>query len=48
MIKELEKLQNENNYRSLKSLDYEGNFIIYKGKKLLNLCSNDYLSLNIN
>jgi len=44
---ELEKLKENNIYRKLKYSSSQGSHITINGKKLLNLCSNDYLGIPI-
>ncbi|MCX2683043.1 pyridoxal phosphate-dependent aminotransferase family protein [Campylobacter sp. MIT 21-1685] len=41
----LENLKKENNYRFLKTIQYEGKYVLYQGKKVLNLAGNDYLNI---
>ena len=41
----LEKIKTRNLYRKLQENRLQGPFIIFKKKKLVNLCSNDYLGL---
>ena len=43
----LEKIKAVNLYRKLQDTKIEGPYIIFKRKKLINLCSNDYLGLRI-
>ena len=39
----------ENNIRKISDIEYrEGNYVIIDGKKLLNMSSNDYLSISTN
>lgn len=42
---QLEKIKKENLYRQLRQGKVNGPFIVIKKKKLLNLCSNDYLGM---
>ena len=44
---ELEKFKQNNTYRKLKYSTSQGSHITINGKKLLNLCSNDYLGIPI-
>ena len=44
---ELEKFKENNIYRKLKYSSSQGSHITINGKKLLNLCSNDYLGIPI-
>ena len=41
----LETLKSQQQYRSLSNLEHQGSHVIIKGKKLLNIASNDYLGL---
>ena len=41
----LEILKSQQQYRSLSNLEHQGSHVIIKGKKLLNIASNDYLGL---
>ncbi|MBI1829155.1 MAG: aminotransferase class I/II-fold pyridoxal phosphate-dependent enzyme [Thaumarchaeota archaeon] len=41
----LEKIKTRNLYRKLQDIRVQGPYIIFKKKKLVNLCSNDYLGL---
>jgi glycine C-acetyltransferase len=41
----LEKIKSRNLYRKLQDSTVDGPYIIFKRRKLLNLCSNDYLGL---
>ena len=41
----LEKIKSRNLYRKLQDNHVQGPFITFKKKKLVNLCSNDYLGL---
>ncbi|MGI0027750.1 MAG: aminotransferase class I/II-fold pyridoxal phosphate-dependent enzyme, partial [Nitrosopumilaceae archaeon] len=41
----LEKIKTRNLYRKLQDNRVQGPYIIFKKKKLVNLCSNDYLGL---
>ncbi len=43
--KELERIRNEHLYRQLRDIKVNGPFISINNKKLLNLCSNDYLGI---
>ncbi len=42
----LDNQKENSNYRELKSLEFQGKFVVSQGKKLLNLSSNDYLSIS--
>ena len=42
---ELEQIKKQHLYRKLKSVKSQGATITVNGKKLLNLCSNDYLGI---
>ncbi|HSD05178.1 MAG TPA: aminotransferase class I/II-fold pyridoxal phosphate-dependent enzyme [Nitrosopumilaceae archaeon] len=44
---DLEKIKSRNLYRKLQYSRIDGPYIIFKRKKLVNLCSNDYLGLNV-
>ena len=44
----LKKIRDRNLYRTLQYGHIEGPYIIFKQKKLINLCSNDYLGLGTN
>ncbi|MDQ4055908.1 MAG: hypothetical protein M3156_00655, partial [Thermoproteota archaeon] len=44
--KELNKLQRQNIYRTLKSVNIHGSTAIVNGKKAIHFCSNDYLGLS--
>ena len=44
----LEKIKTRNLYRKLQDNRVQGPYIIFKKKKLINLCSNDYLGLGNN
>lgn len=44
----LRKIRDRNLYRTLRHGRVEGTYIIFKNKKLINLCSNDYLGLSTN
>jgi glycine C-acetyltransferase len=46
--KELNKLQRQNIYRTLKSVNIHGSTAIVNGKKAIHFCSNDYLGLSQN
>lgn len=46
--KELNKLQRQNIYRTLKSVNLHGSTATVNGKKAVHLCSNDYLGLSQN
>ena len=41
----IEKIKSQNLYRKLRSGDVNGSYIMIKKKKLINLCSNDYLGI---
>lgn len=46
---ELDELKAKNSYRQIPEItEKEGEYVIYDGKKLLNLSSNDYLNLSTN
>lgn len=45
ILKELEKIKENDNFRSLKTAGIQGAFIEIEGKKALNLASNDYLGI---
>jgi glycine C-acetyltransferase len=45
ILKQLEKIKKDELYRQLRFGKIEGPFIIFNKKKLLNLCSNDYLGI---
>jgi len=44
----LEKIKSRNLYRKLQDNKIDGPYITFKRKKLINLCSNDYLGLHVN
>lgn len=44
----LAKLQEKGGYRKLRDIENQGNTIIYEGKEMINLSSNDYLGLGFN
>ncbi len=44
----LKKIRDQNLYRRLQYSNIEGPYITFKRKKLINLCSNDYLGLTTN
>ena len=43
----LKKIKARNLYRKLQDSKIDGSYIIFKRKKLINLCSNDYLGLSV-
>ena len=45
---DLEKIKSRNLYRKLRDNKIDGPYITFKRKKLINLCSNDYLGLHVN
>lgn len=45
VIETLEKIKTRNLYRKLQDNRVQGPYILFKKKKLINLCSNDYLGL---
>ena len=44
---DLEKIKSRNLYRKLRDNKIDGPYITFKRKKLINLCSNDYLGLHV-
>ncbi|MEK6877942.1 MAG: pyridoxal phosphate-dependent aminotransferase family protein, partial [Thermoproteota archaeon] len=44
----LKKIRDRNLYRKLQYGRIEGAYIVFDRKKLINLCSNDYLGLDMN
>lgn len=45
MLKILEKLKQDDNYRTLRCFKHNGKYILDKNKQLINLASNDYLGI---
>jgi glycine C-acetyltransferase len=45
VIEDLEKIKTRNLYRKLQENRVQGQYILFRKKKLVNLCSNDYLGL---
>ena len=44
----LQSLKEQQQYRDLPSLNHQGRHVLYQGKALVNIASNDYLGLGSN